>query len=105
MINQVTIVGQITTIGNFDKNRDKYGIINVAVPRAYKNIEGVYETDFVSVEVPKNTMYNCIEFVKKGDIIGIKGRIEGVLENNISNLKIVAEKVTFLSSNNRRVEE
>ena len=105
MLNQTVVVGRITRLGNFDKERDEFGIINIAVPRAFKNVNGEYETDFIDIEVPKNIMESCIEFCQRGDLVGVKGRIENLFQNNETHLKVVAEKVTFLSSNNRRVEE
>ena len=49
-----------------------------------------------------NIASNTAEYCKKGDIIGIKGRIESrVIEENKINktiLQVIAEKVTFLSS-------
>ena len=105
MLNQIVVVGRITRLGNFDKARDEFGIINIAVPRAFKNVNGKYETDFIDIEVPKNIMESCIEFCRTGDLVGVKGRIENLFQDNERHLKVVAEKVTFLSSNNRRVEE
>ena len=41
---------------------------------------------------------NVCEYCKKGDILGIKGRTESIKEDDSYNIRIVAERVTFLSS-------
>lgn len=83
--------------------------ITVAVPRPYKNHEGVYETDFIDCTLWNSIAERTAEYCKKGDIIGIKGR----LETNISTDKegekkkffnVVAEKITFLSSRQKAQE-
>ena len=48
--------------------------------------------------MPDNISKNVCEYCKKNDVIGIKGRIESVKENDNYNVRIIAEKVTFLSS-------
>ena len=113
MLNQVILVGRLTTdvkkktIG--DKN---FAEINLAVNRNYKNSEGVYETDFIEVEVWNAVADSAVEYCRKGDLIGIKGRLETEIyqdENGIDRVEkiIKAEKVTFLSAQpkpQRRIE-
>ena len=49
MLNQVILVGRLTR--DLQVNKSKNGIkvttIPLAIPRSFKNIEGVYETDFI----------------------------------------------------------
>lgn len=98
MINTVTLVGRIARDLEITENEEgkKVLTIVVAVSRHYKNINGEYETDFISVRVGQGLMLettkeNCL----KGDIIGIRGRL-AKLENE--NLKVIAEKITFMPS-------
>ena len=53
----------------------------------------------------ENTAKSTTEYCKKGDIIGIKGRIQSrVIEKENEKkylMEIVAEKVTFLSSTSK----
>ena len=90
MLNQTIVVGRIN-------NYDEIGrVVTIAVSRTYKNMDGEYETDYIPIKL-WGTMASQMELVKIGDIIGIKGRIErtGV------ELRIVAEKVTFLAQGNK----
>ena len=47
---------------------------------------------------------NTKEYCKKGDIIGVKGRIESKVyekdDETKYKLEVIAERITFLSSNN-----
>lgn len=83
MLNQVVLVGRIKMI-NINE-------LVISVSRNFKNENGEYEDDDIKVYVAISIQNNINEYCKIGDIIGIKGRIE---RNN----RIVAEKVTFLSS-------
>ena len=96
MLNQVVIVGRIIetpTIKELE-NGKKSSTITLAVQRAYKNVDGEYETDFVPVILYNGIAENVLEYCKKGDVVGIRGR----LETKDNELQIIAEKVTFLSS-------
>ena len=87
MLNQVFIVGRIV-------DTPQNNTITLAVQRSYKNVEGVYETDFIPVKVFGNLLEQAQEYLQKGDIVGVKGKIESL--NSMP--QIVAEKLTFLSS-------
>ena len=94
------LVGRIFNDPTLERNEDKkYSLITVAVTRSFKNVEGVYETDFIPVVLWKGIAEQTCEWCKKGDLIGIKGRLQ--MEED--KIEIIAEKVTFLSS--KREEE
>ncbi len=106
MLNQVVIVGRLTKdpeVIETDSGK-KLSTITMAVPRPYKNEEGVYETDFINCTLFQGVAVNTSEYCKKGDIIGVKGRVatnsyedKNTGEKKFS-LDIIAEKVTYLSS-------
>ena len=97
MLNQIVVVGRLVSDLeiNETENGRKVTNITLAVPRSYKNSDGIYDTDFIPCTIWNEMAENAAEFCKKGDIIGIKGRLQR-LEGN--ELQVVAEKVTFLSS-------
>ena len=98
MLNQTVLVGRITKIPEMMENQDgsKFAIINLAVPRTFKNEHGEYDTDFIDCTLWAGIAENACKYCKKGDIVGIKGRIQNL--NNTAQLQIVAEKVSVLSS-------
>ena len=109
MLNQAVLVGRIVQNPEL-KNTDKGKVANItlAVPRSFKNSEGQYDTDFISCVLWKGVAENAVEYCKKGDLVGIKGRIqtrdvELEDETHRKYVEVIAEKVTFLSS--KRQEE
>lgn len=103
MLNQTVLVGRLTDKPEVKELEDGKKVCNVtlAVPRSYKNENGEYDTDFIPVVLWNAIAGNVVEYVTKGDIVGIKGR----LENRDTGLTLIAEKVTFLSSNKDKGEE
>ena len=104
MLNQVVLVGRLTTDPEAIEieGGHKKSLFNVAVPRSYKNAKGEYETDFIRCVLWDAIATSTAEYCKKGDIVGIKGRIQVTQYEENSEKKylteVVAEKVTFLSS-------
>ena len=88
MLNQVVLVGRTVRIMP-DKEK-----VKLAIQRTHKNDEGIYETDFFNVKLPGHVV-TSLEYIKIGDMIGIKGRLEG---GDRGKVEVIAEKVTFLST-------
>ncbi len=112
MLNQVVLVGRLTKdpiVNKSDNNKD-YSYITLAVPRSFKNINGEYETDFVDCIMWDSVARSTAEYCHKGDIVGIKGRIQSrTIEKEDGTKKycldVIAERTTFLSSNNSSKKE
>jgi len=96
MINQVMLVGRIVTIESIENEEIRKAIVTIAVNRTFKNQDGTYDTDFINCILFSNVAENTIEYCEKGDLIGIKGRLRQGVED--SNLELIAERVTFLST-------
>ena len=110
MVNQVLLVGRLTKdpeVVSMDKGK-KVSHIVVAVPRNFKNTDGVYDTDFI-----RCTLWNAIaastsEYCHKGDIVGVRGRIQvSSYTDEDNNTKyvtdVIADKITFLSSKSSEI--
>ena len=69
----------------------------------------ILETDFIDCLAFDNIAENTEQYCKKGDIIGVKGRLqsrqieEDGVKKNIT--EIISEKVTFLSSKSKDEKE
>ena len=98
MLNQIILVGRLTSDIEVveGENGTKYANITLAIPRNYKNEKGEYDTDFVSVIAYDNIAKNTSDYCKKGDIVGVKGRVAKL--SNDESMTIICEKLTFLSS-------
>lgn len=108
MLNQIVLVGRLVKDPEITELEDdkKRSYITLAIPRSYKNENGEYETDFVDCILWNAIAQNTTDYCKKGDIVGVKGRIQSrTIENEdktkTNKIEIVAEKVTFLSSNSK----
>ena len=92
------------------ENGKKYSNFTIAVQRSYKNADGEYETDFIDVVTFGQIADTTAEYCKKGDMIGVKGRVEtSVYENETGEKKkttqIIADRITFLSSSKIKEDE
>lgn len=99
MLNQIVLVGRLTTNPEVIdlKGEKKICCLTIAVPRSFKNSDNEYDTDFIPVKLYDTIAENTVEYCRKGDIIGVKGRVS-CLHSDYEDLNIIAEKVTFLSS-------
>ena len=105
MLNQIILVGRLTrdiTVNKAD-NGVKVATISIAVPRSFKNVDGVYDTDFIDCVAFDTVALNTSEYCNKGDIVGVKGRVQSKTEEDKDGIKrnvleVIAEKITFLSS-------
>ncbi len=110
MLNNVVLVGRLTKDPEEVKtdNKNKRIVVTIAVPRSFKNSNGEYETDFIRVVLWNIVAEHTCEYCKKGDIIGIKGRIQASSYEKDGETKyiteVIAEKVTFLSNKKEKSE-
>ena len=104
-MNQSVVVGRLVRDPELKTtdNGNSVTSVTLAVPRNYKNIDGEYESDFISCVLWKGIAENTVDYSKKGDLIAVKGRIQSrIYEDNEEQKKyvmeVIAEKVSFLSS-------
>lgn len=110
MLNQVILVGRLTKDIVVNKTGNgKVATISLAIPRSFKSSDGTYATDFVDCVAFDSIAANTCEYCGKGDIVGVKGRIQSRTvdkdEKKEYLTEIIAEKVTFLSSNKKSEDE
>ena len=107
MLNQIVLVGRLVQDPEIKEleNGAKTSYITLAVSRNWKNADGIYETDFIPCLLYKGIAENTTKYCKKGDVIGVKGRVQTKQEEDKTIIEIVAEKVTFLSSRKETEEE
>ena len=111
MLNNVVLVGRLTKdpeVIETEKGNKRTFII-IAVPRPFKNINGTYESDFITCILWNAVAEHTCEYCKKGDIVGVKGRIQtsnyekdGVIKYTT---EVIAERITFLSDSKQKIEE
>lgn len=106
MMNQVMLVGRLTkdpelryTPSGIAQTR-----VTLAIQRNYKNGQGEYETDFIQVTIWRKQAENTANFMRKGGIIGVTGRIqtrnyEGQDGKRVYVTEVIASDVSFINSN------
>lgn len=105
MLNQVVLVGRLTENPTLKELEDgkKEGSVTLAVQRTFKNAEGIYDTDFIKCTLWNTVASSTCEYCHKGDIVGVKGRIQVNTYEDKDGTKqysteVIADKITFLSS-------
>ena len=111
MLNNLILVGRLARdIEVYQTaNGRQMGRICLAIPRSFKNMEGVYETDFIPCILWEEKAKIASSYCHKGDVIGVRGRLQSRLcetpDGNRYVLEVVAERLTFLSSNTKKEPE
>ena len=112
MLNQVVLVGRLTKEVEIKEMEDgkKLGYINIAVGRSFKNAQGEYESDFIDCVLWNGVASNTAEYCHKGDIVGVKGRLQTTSYEKedgtkVFKMEVIAEKLTFLSSKSSNEKE
>lgn len=111
MLNQIVLVGRLAKdveVKELESGK-KVANITLAVPRSFKNADGEYDTDFIDCILWDAVAQNTSEYCHKGDIVGVKGRLqtseyEKEDGTKIKRQEVVAEKLTFLSSKSHNEE-
>ena len=111
MLNQTVLVGRLTKNPEIVETESgkKVSNITIAVPRTFKNSDGIYETDFIEITLWNSIAERTVEYWKKGDLVGIKGRIQSDSYEKDGEKKsvsrVIAEKLTFLAAKTREEPE
>ena len=110
MLNQIILVGRLTKevqVNNSDSGK-KVAKITLAIPRSFKNMDGIYDTDFIKCSLWNGIAKNVSEYCKKGDLIGIRGRLQVRNYEDNGEVKyiteVIAEKISFLTSKKQENE-
>ncbi len=105
MINMVMLVGRLVKDPEVVEceSGKKVSRVTLAVNRKFKSNDGTYHTDFIDCVLWNNFAMNVNEYCSKGDLIGVRGRlqVENYEKEDGSKRKItdvIAESITFLST-------
>lgn len=78
MINNVVLVGRVTKDPElkYTPSNQAVATFTLAVNRTFKNANGEREADFINIVIWRQAAENLANWVKKGHLIGITGRIQ-----------------------------
>lgn len=104
MLNRVVLVGRLTRDPELRYSPSGVAITNftLAVDRKFKNAHGERETDFIPCVVFKQLAEHCANYLAKGKLASVDGRLQVRTYNDKDGQKrwvteVVAEDVHFLS--------
>lgn len=108
MMNRVVLVGRLTKDPElkFTPNGVAVATFILAVNRSFTNQAGEKEADFINVVVWRKPAENVANFLKKGSLAGVDGRIQTRHYENqegkrVYVTEVVAESVQFLEPKNQ----
>lgn len=103
MMNRVVLVGRLTKDPDlrYTPNGVPVATFTLAVNRTFTNQQGERETDFINCVVWRRPAENVANFLKKGSLAGVDGRIqtrnyEGQDGKRVYVTEVLAESVQFL---------
>ncbi|RLQ93980.1 single-stranded DNA-binding protein [Falsibacillus albus] len=112
MMNRVVLVGRLTKDPElrFTPNGVAVATFTLAVNRSFTNQQGDREADFINCVVWRRPAENVANFLKKGSLAGVDGRIqtrnfEGQDGKRVYITEVVAESVQFLEPKNSNSQE
>lgn len=78
MLNNVVLIGRLTKDPElrYTPNNVAVATFSLAVNRRFKNNEGVHEADFINCVMWNKSAENLSNWIKKGNMIAITGRIQ-----------------------------
>lgn len=112
MINRLILVGRLTKDPELRYTPSGVAVatFTLAVDRPFKNANGEKETDFINCVVWKKAAENVANFLKKGSLAGVDGRIqtrnyEGQDGKRVYVTEVLAESVQFLEPKKQDKQE
>lgn len=115
MINRVVLVGRLTKDPEFRTTQSGVDVANftLAVNRNFTNAQGEREADFINVVVFRKQAENVNNYLSKGSLAGVDGRVQSrSYDNNegkrVFVTEVVADSVQFLEpkgNNNQNVTQ
>lgn len=111
MHNLVYLIGRLAedpVVKEFEDGKSML-TINVAVQRSYKNDKGLYDVDFIRCILWNGIANHTSEYCKKGDLVGVKGKIQNRSYEDEGEKKyiteVIVDKVSFLASKREDIED
>ena len=104
-MNRVMLIGRLTAKPElrYTGANLPYSRFSLAVNRTFSNAQGQRETDFINIIVWRKQAENVCNFLDKGSLVSVEGRIQtGSYDDKDGNKRyttdVVADSVQFLES-------
>lgn len=107
MINRVVLVGRLTKDPEFRTTQSGTDVatFTLAVNRNFTNTQGEREADFINIIVFRKQAHNVNNYLSKGKLAGVDGRVQSRSYENqegrrIFVTEVVADSVQFIEPKN-----
>ena len=104
-MNKAFLIGRLTRDPELRYSSSNTAVVNftIAIDRQYTNAQGQRETDFINVIVWRKQAENTCNYLDKGSLVSIEGRLQtGSYDDKDGNkrytMDVVADSVQFLES-------
>lgn len=104
-MNRVMLIGRLTAKPElrYTSSNIPFARFSVAVNRTFSNSQGQRETDFINVVVWRKQAENVCNFLDKGSLVSVEGRLQtGSYDDKDGNkrysMDVVGDSVQFLES-------
>jgi single-strand DNA-binding protein len=104
-MNRVELVGRLTAKPElrYTNSQLPFARFSIAVNRTFSNAQGQREADFINIVVWRKQAENVCNFLDKGSLVSVEGRIQtGSYDDKDGNkrytMEVVADSVQFLES-------
>lgn len=107
MLNRVVLVGRLTRDPDLRYTQNGLAVanFNIAISRPYTDQNGERQADFINGVVWRKQAENLATFMKKGNLIGVDGRLQSRTYENkdgktVFVTEVLAESITYLERKN-----
>ncbi len=104
-MNRVMLIGRLTAKPElrYTSSNIPFARFSVAINRTFSNSQGQRETDFINVVVWRKQAENVCNFLDKGSLVSVEGRLQtGSYDDKDGNkrysMDVVGDSVQFLES-------
>ena len=112
MLNRVVLVGRLTKDPEFKATQNGVSVatFTLAVNRNFKNKNGEQQADFINVVVFRQQAENVNNYLSKGNLAGVDGRIQSRSYENkegqrVYVTEVLADSVQFLEPKNNQPQQ
>lgn len=112
MINRVVLVGRLTRDPELRVSQSNVSVtnFNLAVNRSFTSKDGEQQADFINIVTFRKTAENVNQYLSKGSLCGIDGRIQTRNYENkegqrVYVTEVVADSVQFLEPKNTNKQQ
>lgn len=111
-MNRILMTGRTTAKPELRYTQSGVGVVNftLAVNRKFRNENGDFDADFISCVAFRKTAETIAEYIEKGDLLGVEGRIQTRNYENQNGQKVyvtevVVDQIDFLQARKEKTNE